>query len=197
MTSKITNHAEQAIERLASQFRAATMGLDDNNIEGLLRDLISPVQDIEDTLWQLFIERTIYTAVGAQLDVIGRILGFPRNTPDDDIYRVYLLGQIKALRSQGTIDDLISLVQTLVSGTTGQVHLEEYFPAAVVIYVDSVVVTPDLAAAMAYFLRIAKTSGVRIILQWSADPQGSLLIFDSTQIGQRLDEGHMVPVVEV
>lgn len=191
------NHADQAVERLSSQFRAAGMGQDTNNIEEFLRALVDPFQDVEDTLWQLFTERTIMTAVGAQLDVIGRIVGFPRNTTDDDLYRLYLLGQIKALRSRGTINDLVELVQLMLFGTTGQVHLTEYFPAAVIIFVDSTVVTPDLALAIVYFLKIAKGAGVRVFFEYAMDPNGQLLRFDSNVVGQRLDEGHMVPAVEV
>lgn len=58
---------------------------DGTNLEAVVRGLFQPLNDIEAALLQLLNDRWLDTAVGAQLDGIGQIVGLPRII-DDVIY---------------------------------------------------------------------------------------------------------------
>lgn len=57
------------------------------------------------------------TAVGAQLDVIGRILDLPRLGDDDDEYRLALMVWGMVLTSHGWADEILAIVRTFIGPT--------------------------------------------------------------------------------
>lgn len=66
------NHANLAESRLATQFREAT------NLINYIRSLVREDDDLEQVFQDLLNERYIDTAIGAQLDVLGIIVGQER-----------------------------------------------------------------------------------------------------------------------
>src|SRR5690349_3946784 len=85
-----------------------------NNTEKLLAILATPFQSLENTLQDLLTKRSIDTAEGAQLDVIGKLVGQPRNGLDDDTYRRYCRARIATNRSNGTNENLITITDLIV-----------------------------------------------------------------------------------
>ena len=63
----ISDHIVRAKNRLIEQYRGKP------KIEGVLEAIVAPIQDIEDVLEQLKLERWIETAIGVQLDKIGSL----------------------------------------------------------------------------------------------------------------------------
>lgn len=66
------NHAELAEQRLATQFREA------NNLINYIKTLLRENDDLEQVFQDLCNNRYIDTAEGVQLDIIGDIVGQPR-----------------------------------------------------------------------------------------------------------------------
>lgn len=122
----ITDYVEQAIARLAAQYKGMPL------IEGLVEAIIQPFQGIEDALVQTLNFRWVDTAIGAQLDGLGSIVGEERRGRNDDEYRLAIKLRIAINTSQGTPENAIN-VFLLVTGCT-QAHYLPYYPAEVDIF---------------------------------------------------------------
>jgi hypothetical protein len=70
------DHEAQAISRLLTQFREAPQ------LHGYIKALMSEANPIECAIIDTLAGRSLDTAVGAQLDVIGEIVGQPREVVD-------------------------------------------------------------------------------------------------------------------
>ena len=70
------NHADKAISRLAVQFRESP------NLIGYIRALVAEGDDLETVFHQILNERSIDTSAGAQLDILGELVGQSRNVID-------------------------------------------------------------------------------------------------------------------
>lgn len=158
----VTDHEDQGVALLIAQFQ------DKPFIEILVRALMTQVQELENALWDLLTKRAIDTAVGAQLDVIGKIIGQPRGTFDEVSYRTFIRGRALVNRSSGTTDQMVELVNTLLpAGAT--LAVKEYFPAAFQIEVTSSV--PDwFGNALAAMVLEAKALGVAPHVVWFNGP---------------------------
>jgi hypothetical protein len=97
--------------------------------EEFLSSYLQEIQTIEAMLYSLWDERTLDAAVGAQLDVYGRIVGQARNTDEDDIYRRYIQGRIAANRASGKIPELLNIMD-LITDDTSTHTLTEKYPAS-------------------------------------------------------------------
>jgi len=111
------------IERLIHQWQ------DKPIVVGLLTSYLESVQQIEDTYDQLLNERGIETAIGAQLNVIGLIVGEDRKSRLDESYRSAIKLRISINNSDGTEPVVSSLFKQL-SGAE-EVVFEDVFPAGV------------------------------------------------------------------
>jgi len=133
MFTPITSHVDAAKARLIEQYKEKT------NLLNLITSLISPIQDIESALGTLNTDRSLMTAEGVNLDLLGTILGLARTPGDsDDKYRAKLIAQTKINTSQGQPEFAIQVYQLftgaplvlLTEGESGDVILEsEYVPA--------------------------------------------------------------------
>lgn len=91
--------------------------------------LVDQIQEIEDVLFQLLLNRSIDTATGVQLDRVGRIVGLRRaGSQSDSDYRELLLIQIQSNLSNGEINRFIQILKSFTGSTT--VSITELFPAA-------------------------------------------------------------------
>lgn len=117
-----TDHADDMVENLLSQ--------DDGraNTEGLVDAIGGEVQELEDAIGDIFDQHFIDAAVGAQLDGLGEIVDEQRSGQTDDDFRVSIKAKAFIIRSQGTPEELISLVRAL-AGDSVSVAFEELFPA--------------------------------------------------------------------
>ncbi len=161
MTTQITDHVAEALTRLKEQFKGQA------NYIALLEALIAPCQDIEDAFWSLLTERFLDTAVGAQQDIIGKIVGQPRNGLSDDDYPAYLRARIATNRSNGLVEDLIRITQLIVDDDNVTVVVDQQYPAAVVVRIEDTAAVDATTDALISFLRQAKAGGVRLILEYT------------------------------
>lgn len=108
--TKIDNHVDQGLERRLEQWK------DKENLEKIIKSLITGTQDLEETFVDLCTERFgIYDAEGFQLDQIGTIVGQDRLNFDDDFYRILLLARIGANVSNGEPERIIDTIKLLTS----------------------------------------------------------------------------------
>ena len=94
--------------KLPEQFKRKT------RIVGLLRSWLNPFTEIFSAMQDLKALRSIDTAEGEQLDVIGRVVGLERMTTDDEVYRLRLRVQILINLSDGTAEHIIRALSVLL-----------------------------------------------------------------------------------
>lgn len=156
------DHEPRGIARLIDRYRYP-------RTSALLGSWLAEVQEAEDALWQLLVERSLHTAVGAQLDVLGAIVGQPRQGRDDATYRLWIAARNMVSRSSGTTSELLAIArQIMPPGTVAR--LEEYYPAAAVMRFEGGALTLTLGYHIAHMLRAAKAAGVLLQTTWPAEP---------------------------
>lgn len=157
----ITNHVDAAKERVITQFK------DDVYFNAILEALVNQIQDAEDVITDLITKRSLTTAVGVQLDLLGGILGQPRVVGDTDgEYRVYLLLKIARIMSEGTPEDLLNIFTQFVQAD--DVYLTEHFPAFFVLTAENPTLLGS-SAELAEILLYAKAAGVGFALVGATD----------------------------
>lgn len=100
-----TTHGNEAVALLTQQFK------DKRLIRKLLRSWIKPLQEIERVAFDILNARDIDQAEGVQLDLLGALVGAARGSMDDAKYRARIKVQILVNRSQGTVPELLTIVQ--------------------------------------------------------------------------------------
>lgn len=165
----VPDHVLEAIARLPKQFRKP-------RIEDLLRCFVGPSQAIESAAWQLLTQRFITTAIGAELDRIGRIVGQSRDGLGDDDYRRFIRARVAAHRSRGTTEDLIKIASLVLLDEADDVTIQVVTqgPAAVQVTLAGDALTDSVAAIVVSFLRDAVAAGVRLILVTLPGADGAL-----------------------
>lgn len=176
--SKQGSHVAQGLGLLIEQFKRKP------RMQSALRGWLQQAQEIECVLVeQLLAERSLDTAVGAQLDGLGQIVGEPRFGRTDERYRTQLRGVIAANRSNGLREEVLNvmrLVLTAPDGTPpGPLELIEFPPAAFEVRALSEAIAVE-AVDVARFLRLAKAAGVGALFRYIVSDPAVIFAFSST-----------------
>lgn len=159
------------------------------NIEKLLAILMRPIQRVENVLIDMKLKRDINTAVGAQLDIIGRIVGQPRNgESDDEVYRRFCRARVLVNKSSGVPEELIKIAIVAVDDDSLVVIVRPSVNASIEIDVTSIPISESTARILAILLVAAVSAGVRLMLAYAVSPSAGLFRFDS---GPGWDVGHL------
>jgi hypothetical protein len=102
----IVDHADQAAARLTSGYSSKP------SVVSLVRVLADQIQLLENAAAHVNADRLLYggRAEGAQLDVLGKIIGLPRGGLDDATYYVLLYGTIAKNNSDATLAAILNVV---------------------------------------------------------------------------------------
>lgn len=163
-------HRKQALRRLLAQFHGQP------NMEAVIGSFMTQVQELEAVFISLMSERYVDTAVGAQLDGIGRVVNEPRIGKSDTDYRVEIKGRITSNRGDSRIENILELFNLLLpaSGLT----LIEGVVASFSLSVDQALTpsdpSPEVLNAQ---LQTAKGAGIRANLLWSDQVSGLRFTF--------------------
>lgn len=111
------------LSRLASQFQ------DKPIIESFLSVYLEALEEVESGFLELLNGRGISTAIGNQLDLIGKIVGEDRLGRDDETYRDALYLRIFINNSEGTPEDIMSALKLITQAD--RVAYWEHYPASV------------------------------------------------------------------
>lgn len=144
--------------RLTNQFSEKPL------IRALVGAMLSPLTDHEAVADQLKTQRWISTAVGAQLDGCGYIVGEFRLGRSDDEYRKWILFKVFVNTSNATPEYLIHGLSFLTSPDDIQ-YIEQY-PATAMLFTDGPNVQDDIQATM-QDLAPAAISTVPIMVSFS------------------------------
>lgn len=137
------------------------------------------VQQVEDAYHAIHEAFRPETATGFRLDWIGKKVGQPRVSADDNVYRKYIFGRIRANRSLGQIPDIEAVAKLLLSRWWYRelsLHIEVETDDAL---------TPTMSQAVQSMLQRAAPAGVRVYLIVSIHPW-----FEFTTAAEGVLSGH-------
>jgi len=161
-----------------------------NNIKKLLAAILAPVQDLESAFQQLLIDRSIDTAVFAQLDAIGKIVGQERNGQVDDDYRRYIRARISANRSKGPVADVLKAADLIVYDDAAYYHAIQYGIAGLHLVVEDIIIDDyELIRALILLMRDTVAGGVRIVVETWPLAEADLFVFDDILGGVGVGKG--------
>lgn len=161
----------------------------DNNITKLVSSLIGPGQSIEDALQQLFSQRSVTTAIGEQLNVLGRLVGQPRNGMSDTDFRRLIRARISVNRSKGTITDVLVVAELVLDEAGAYLHIDNQGNAALVLRIEDIITDWAVADLVIKMLRDTVAAGVRIILEFWLTAEPDLFHFDTFVPGGSVGKG--------
>lgn len=166
-----TDHVADGLRKLLIQFRGQP------HLQQILSSYLEQIQELEVVFIALIDERYVLTAVGAQLDGVGQIVGELRAGRDDVDYRVAILGRISRNKANGTIEDIIALFGLLLPSHT-IVLSEGPGAATLAVEVQEAIVPPDPSAAVLNDeLQKSKGGGIRAYLLFSGFPVAERFTF--------------------
>lgn len=129
-----------ALSRLTSQFQSSA------KLRDLVAGAVGPLTTLEEAADSIISERWIDTAIGAQLDGCGAIVGELRQGKSDDAYRTAIRFRVFVNTSRGTPADLIRGLAFLTEPTDCQ-YLESY-PATAMLFTNGFFTDRGIHAAM-------------------------------------------------
>jgi len=174
--------AEAETNRLAQYIRGKP------NMEAILDALRVQAVELSAALTDLRLERLIATADGAQLDVLGEIVGAARESDTDEPYRLRLRAQVLVNRSSGCAEELYAIFN-LIKPVAATMELEDWFPAAFNFRLYDAAITDAEAARFARVLRTARGGGIGGRFHWSPEAAADTFTLDGT-VAQALDTGY-------
>lgn len=134
------NYAAIAIARLTGQFTNSP------KLQALMGQIVGPLTTLETDADALVAQRWIDTAVGAQLDGCGAIVGEARRGRNDDEYRSAIRFRVFVNVSKGTPTDMIRGLKFLTEPTDCQ-YIESY-PATALLFTNGFFPDYKIQAAM-------------------------------------------------
>jgi hypothetical protein len=108
---KITTHIEDAKSRMIERYRNSP------KFEGVISLFAEKMQALEDAIDYFQNHRWIADAEGFQLDLIGEIVGQPREGVNDTTYRVLLYVKVAINAARGDPESVIGIFN-LITGAT-------------------------------------------------------------------------------
>lgn len=147
-----------AQSRLTSQFAEKPL------IKALAGAIVAPLQEIEAVANQLKEQRWIATAVGAQLDGAGYIVGESRAGRNDADYREAILFRIFVNTSNATPEDMIKALRYITKPDDIQ-YIEQY-PATAMLFTDGPFVPKNIKSVI-QDLAPAAISDLQILTSFS------------------------------
>jgi hypothetical protein len=170
----VDDWAARLRSRLYTQFRSA------ESWQAWCDEVLGPqLQDLEDAGQTLLTLLDIDASEGVQLDNIGRIVGQPRNGVDDETYRLYLSARVLANKSDGTVEDIFSVMRALFGQDETRPTYAGGWVKQFSIRIDAALTRAE-ALIGASFLGDAKEAAARGILEWIESAPASMFQFDGT-----------------
>lgn len=157
------------------------------NLEAVLDALGVRFADLAAVGTELDEDRRLENAAGAQLDVIGKIVGQAREGADDSTYYRRIRGRILANRSSGTVQEIYEVL-ALVLPLGAAFHIEDAYPAGFNVYLTSTDLNASDADRLVSFLAVVRAAGVRGIFFWRSADAADTFTLDGTP-AQALDAG--------
>jgi len=154
----ITDLCTETLTLLLAQYQ------DSPRLKSLICSFVERIQELETASLDVYNNViSIETAEGAQLDILGKIVGEARGDRNDAMYRNALRVRILINLSQGTIEDLVqiaALFEQIDLEVGSYVDVQEVQPARLEVRVVTTPTNP--AEEIDKRLRLAKAAGVAL-----------------------------------
>lgn len=182
-----TDHVTAALSRLPLQFE------DKPNLIGVLTCFLQPIQELENALVDVYIQRSVLNATGVTLRMLGKLVGqaYVAGLSDDD-YRRFVMARIAKNKSTGTGPDVLRIARLLVDPGMS-LQFQNKGAAAFVLNIGSQPVSAALASIIASFVAPSASAGVRGVVESSQSTPSNTYRLDS---GPGLDVGHFADSTE-
>lgn len=159
---EIESHCDLAHDRLAEQFKGKAIKLKD-----WLCVFADECQKLEVALATVEQYRSLGTALGKTLELIGEILRELRGGKGDEDYRRFLYAAAKVAGSVGTANELIDILVLLDNGfDPGSIHFTPVYPAGIIMTCTVPAGQQLLGEAFARMLQRAVDLAVRLVLEF-------------------------------
>lgn len=158
LIAQFTDH-EGRVSRFIEQFKNKA------DLEALTRIYLRQIQDLEDALFEIILERDLDNAIGVQLTTIGNIVQQPRTTSDDDEFRTAIRARIAINLSEATGEDMIKVAGLLLAVAGETFDLVDEYPAQqrITVY-DALTISASLAHGL---LDETDAGGVRLMFVYA------------------------------
>lgn len=153
----------------------------DSRTQQLLRILIAPLVDLEAAAMAVLTQRSIDNAVGAQLTVLGKIVGRDSRHPDDEIERRLSRAQISTNKSDGLIEDILTVARLVVDDEAATMVIDNTGNAGFVLYVEGIALDDSVARVLVKLEMKAKSAAVALSVVWSPSPPTDVLRWDANE----------------
>lgn len=150
-----------ALSRLTSQFDKSP------RIRAFVQAMVTPIVTLETDADDLREKRWIDTAVGAQIDGCGAIVGVLRQGRSDDEYRSAIKFQVFVNTSNATPEEMMTGLRTLTMPDDVQ-YIEQY-PATAIFFTDGPSVPTGIQPVM-QSLAPAAISDVQVLVSYAGVP---------------------------
>ena len=100
-------------------------------INGLVISFAKSIQEIFDMVQTLKNGQFITQAFGERLDVLGTMVGQPRNSMPDEEYALWIKVKIRLNLNCGTLPEMLDILFILLGNT--EVVIKEYYPNNIII----------------------------------------------------------------
>lgn len=163
------DHVSTGLARLIWQYRG-----DQPRIQAFLESLLDEVQSIEDAAYQVLTGIWPRTAIGDQLDVLGKIVGQKRYGLVDEAYRVFILGRIYVNVSDGKLPQYLYLISDILNYQPVQAYEAKWhqqWPSAALRIAVAGVTYPDPMVDLLFDL---KGGGIYLEVVYSERAEGTI-----------------------
>lgn len=140
----------EGIARLLEQYKESTQ------LNTLMRIYLDSVQEAENVTWDMRLKLILANAVGDQLDILGAIVGEPRNDREDALYKIWIGVRIRLNRSFGRPLDVI---ECLLLATEADFEYREHEDACFSIIFNEMPLYPN---DLNYVVYLARAAGIGI-----------------------------------
>lgn len=190
--SKRTDTITRGLDRRIDVYRKRTV------FGKWLASYLTGHQALEDAIWEVILERLFDNAVGEQLTILGRIVGQPRTTSDDNKFRQMIIVRMAINKSQGLFIDLNTIAKLLFGdspyyiteySTTIQIYLYDHVP------INDGTIDPNFVVK---FFQEARAAGIRLHLIYVTEPVSDAFMYADATGGTIADgsAGLMASVTE-
>jgi len=129
--TKITDHSAAALGNLLSQFRDAS------RLRRYISVVVDEIQRVENVSYDVLVKRLLNDAEGVVLDVIGKIVGWPRLHLTDDLYRKMILVAVQIYQSDALAHEAAHVVAQMVGSAVHYVAYTAHYGLEWSVSVDS------------------------------------------------------------
>jgi len=153
--------------------------------QALLATYLTEVQTLENAYWDLYIGTMLPAAAGDALDMLGGLVGEPRQGRTDAEYRLWITARTRLLQSNGTPPDLLALARAVLPAAV-TTRLLEFYPGTITVELIGPV---DLKTAgqLGAMYKQAKAAGVRIETISSVVDPGLVFTLGDAALAPELD----------